>query len=436
MLRSILTTLRPSTFTSALSLAGPRTLLGLGTLALLAVGCDAATMDEDPAAPGAAEDTFDPAQATDEIIDQDGTVVGYYDNELHRRDLDGNLVTGGAAEAAGDLSSALRLVVYSNAHFSGTRHGTLSSVTGTWTLSPSSWGLDNQISSLVVAPGCSAALYDGTADTTPLKVINGSKLSTPSYEDISASYNDRVSKIVLSCKDTVNAFCGNAYKDANYSGDALPFYKDSVVLFSDSKFAGWNDAISSVATNSFSSCDGIGLWEHADIKSRTTVTPTQRRLWVARGVNDSTLVDNGFNDGVSAIETDRELSTGELTGRALGRVLTEERKQRSWGKAFLCSAMKTVCTAHGTLLAGLTSVAGRAICAARIGAGVVEAAAAVTAEIASDATATPVVAPLAAYSATQIATGFACLAATGAVIVTESATCEATMETYCNDNVN
>lgn len=75
--------------------------------------------------------------------------------------------------------------------------------------------------------------------------------------------------------------------------------------------------------------------------------------------------------------------------------------------------------APGALVIDLTTVLGKAICGAIVGTGVVEALAEVGAEIASDGAATPIVAPLANFTAAQSATGAACWAAVGGLAAGE-----------------
>lgn len=410
-------------------------LLGLVAPALLLAGCAMEPEEarpSEPETPGevgpddAAVAPFVPESARNFIVSENGETIGYFDAQLRERDLEGKLVTPPSATALSFFPRPHRVIVYTDANFKG--------FSTSWHGDPSfainlDGNTNNRVSSVVVAPGCKVDLYDGANQTGALLISINPTRGRAVYINLRGS-NDKASSLRVSCTATApNSLCGYLYSNVNYSGDVLPIYNDHRYSLH-TGFTGWDNTVSSVAANPYATCDGIGLWQHpADTAS---IDVNQKRILLLNKASSADLHARGMGDQITYVEADRELSVGEAHHSGLGRLLRAVQEKRSWGKAFTCDLMKSLCVDYKTVIQGMTSVAGFFTCAKLIGTGAVTALAAAGTEVGSGGAATPIAAGLAGYSAREIALGIGCLAATGLAVVVEGSLCSATMETYCN----
>lgn len=412
-------------------------LLGVLTPLLLSVGCvadpeppqqetDAATGGGDELSSDDVEIDFTPERASGLIVDDQGQTIGYVDAKLQERDLEGKLVTAPTASAHQFFSTPQRVMLYDNANYSGTSTS-YHNASLSFTANLNSYH-NNRLSSVVAAPGCKVELYDGLNQTGALIYTVNPNKGAAVYVNLTGSHNDKASSMRVTCANNANILCGYLYKDINYAGDAFPVYNE--YRYQLAGFAGWNDTVSSVAFNPYATCDGIGLWQHHDVFS-SNIDTRQRRLFLHHKSNNANLHNKGMGDQVSSLEADRELAANESNNSALGRALQEMQTRRSWGKAFVCNAMKEICVDHKAAITGMTTLTGIYTCGKLVGSGVVTALFTAAATIATGGAAGPAVAPLDAFAAGQVIKGVGCLAAVGAAVIIENAVCSATMETYC-----
>jgi|JI10StandDraft_1071094.scaffolds.fasta_scaffold16734_3 hypothetical protein len=382
---------------------------------------------------GAATDS----QSQDLIVDGEGRAVGYLDKAIEPRDLAGNPLRPDAAQLAdSDQRYRHRVMLFEHANFGGRDYSYFS---GSRVLSFNlgGVGLDNVVTSVVAPPGCRVTLFENHGLTGQSLVFNQRQSKAPTYVGDLAQYgwSDRASSVRVECAAGDNSFAGYLYKGTNYLGDRLPIYTESRLSFADPRFQGWNDQVSSVAHNFYvARGEGIVLWEHSDAATNIyqhRLLLEQDDLSLHNGHGSST---RNFGDQVSGVETDRELQSGEMTSAVVGRVLTAAGTVRQWGHSFMCGSLKRVCPYSGALGA-LTAVYGRVICGVIVGTAVIEGITAAGSLALSGGTDAEIAVPIAGFSIWQLGKGVACMATASSAIVTVPAACDATMETFCADNV-
>jgi hypothetical protein len=203
---------------------------------------------------------------------EEAVLIGYMDKLLEPVDLNGNPVT-----ARNDNSSILRASLSVNDSYGGLTQSYYTSGTNKSTgwIQVYSYVASNA-SSLVVAPGCTVTLASHRVtvrngayhypNTKEFAAYNSGearyirKFSSYTYPS-GQSLDNRVRFIKITCNDTENKFCGYAFKDVNYGGDRLPIFKKTDLNLSHNVFIGWNNQVSSISTNRYSSCDGIMIYD-------------------------------------------------------------------------------------------------------------------------------------------------------------------------------
>jgi hypothetical protein len=376
-------------------------------------------------------------ESYDFIVSEKGEITGRYNREIEMIDEKGNVLSNGngLSNSRDNHTSRPKIFLYKDSQFRGSRLGLFSSGNNIEVSNLSSYGFNDNISSIVVPSGCYITAWQHANFGGKQYYATVLNVNRPHYEKyVGSTMNDKISSFKVRCRSDINTsgtFCGYAWSNTNYGGNSLPLFAEKHLNLSS---LGWfNNKISSVSTNYYSTCDAIGLWEHTNI---TSSNKNQKRTLLDSHRDYSNIHGYGMGDRASVVETDREISSNEVNGANLMRLLDEVKEKRSWGKAFTCSAMSTVCVQHGSLLVGLTAVMGRAVCGLIVGSGVVEGIAEGAALVGTGGADAAIVAPLAAFTTWQITKGVACFGAIGAVLISESAACDATMETYCDANLD
>ncbi len=215
--------------------------------------------------------------------------------------------------------------------------------------------MNNRLSSAVASPGCKVELYDGLNQTGTLLTTVNPNQGAATYVSLPSSQNDKASSMEVTCAHDEDTLCGFLYKNPYYSGDVFPVYNQR--RYQLTNYPGWNDTVSSVAFNPDGTCDGIGLWQHHDVFS-SNIDTRQRRLFLHHKSNNANLHNKEMGDQVTSLEADRELAANESNNTALGTALKEMQTRRSWGKAFVCNAMKEICVDHKAAITGMTTLTG------------------------------------------------------------------------------
>ena len=252
---------------------------------------------------------------SDVIIGENGEIIGYFDKELNILDKDGMRVNTLAGDksigARDDISDSrflwwskvrLGVVGYSLPYFNGDRASR--SMTSSLFRSRTSTfsaeelfgpvvdnGLGYDLVSLVIPPYMRVSFQNLPSTSLPVEQ-SYSFSSQPRYLDrVAVTSNTRISVTIRRGRDVgPNAFCGYAYEETNYGGNALPVFEDAELDLTETKFSQWNEASSSMSTNRHSTCSGLMLYEHAaDI--------SQDYHWVHPDSDETDFGELGYENG-------------------------------------------------------------------------------------------------------------------------------------------
>jgi len=277
-------------------------------------------------------------EVQDLIVSENGEILGSFDREINPLDRDGHLISTSNNR---DNYSSLRhkIIFYQHSHFRGDRIAFQSTGNDLNVANLKDHGWNDRISSLVLPQGCyitawEHANYSGRSYYATVRNVRDTKY-VPSI-----SLNDKFSSFKVRCRPDINtagSFCGYVWEHTNYRGNNLPVFQDDFIRLTD--YTWWDNEISSISSNAYSNCDGIGLWEHGDMNGSNR---DQRRLWRTRNQDDSSIHNDDLGDRATVIESRRTQEGYESNN--IGIMLNEVGKQKGWKNNFGCNYADEVCS--------------------------------------------------------------------------------------------
>ncbi len=372
---------------------------------------------------------IDTPTASTFLMSNDG-VIGYLDDDGRRYDKKGNFVAQNIRAKAENYDIHY-VTTYSGINFTGTRTTYAAAViTGKVPM----WSDRRKFKSIVLGPGVGGTFnrvgggyytlkYPASAKAQYITDV-GTTASSREYESFSFSNAPAASK---------SKFCGWLYKNANYTGDALPVYDDQNINLSN--FEGWDNNVESIALNTgISTCEGIGAIVHPSIEQDIN----QRKLWLGFGKSDH--ID--FRNNLTIITSKGEVDTAAIadlgsvdeenvSGDDVKKVLAEVARQKKFGRTWACAYRNEVCDLPVANAGNVSAAFTAAVCSYYFGSGVTAAVVAAGTETGSGGIATAVSALIGSWSAKQIAQGAVCLGVLVGSRGAVNATCETVAVEAC-----